>query len=837
MRRRICVVSRLATLAGVVSVVTAACGAGDEPPAEQIVVRQALVIEPVGRYGRSAVHTDALEAAIVAGRWSPPAAGQTVELPDGTSKAWTAAKANDQGWFTQPALGGGYAYVSVEMLHERVMLLEAAGHSMVYVNGQPRAGDPYNTGFVRLPVPLKPGANDLLFRCSRGRLKIRLRAVDDPILLDTRDATTPDLRVGQAVADWAAVVVVNATAEPIGDLSLEAAGDGLEATETPLPTVMGLSVRKVAFRVVGPAPSAPGEREVALELRRRGPGGEPVRLAAGTIKLRVRAAEQSYKVTFRSQIDDSVQYYAVRPARPLGEAARPPALFLTLHGAGVEATNQADAYAAKSWGHVVAPTNRRPFGFDWEDWGRLDALEVLSHAQQRLGTDPQRVYLTGHSMGGHGVWHLAATYPDRFAAIGPSAGWISFWSYAGADRAAPDTPIGAVLRRATTPSDTLAIAANCLQHGVYILHGAADDNVPVAQARTMKAHLEGFHRDFVYHEEPGAGHWWDASDEPGTDCVDWAPMFDLFARRLAPAAGSVRRVVFTTANPGVSARSHWVGIEAQQRLLEPASVDVRYDPGRGRFVGTTQNVARLSLSLRHVASGDPLTIELDGRRVEGIARPQGEPRIWLTRRGEGWSVSRAPSPAVKGPHRYGPFKDAFRNRVVFVHATRGSAAENAWALAKARYDAETFWYRGNASVDVVADVNFDPTRDPDRNVVVYGNADTNAAWPALLGRSPIQVRRGEVQVSRRALRGEDLACLFIRPRPQSPRASVGVVAGSGLAGMRLTDRLPYFVSGVAYPDWIVLGSDVLRRGLAGVRAAGFFGLNWSTRSGETAWRE
>ena len=22
---------------------------------------------------------------------------------------------------------------------------------------------------------------------------------------------------------------------------------------------------------------------------------------------------------------------------------------------------------------VVAPTNRRPFGFDWQDWGRLDA--------------------------------------------------------------------------------------------------------------------------------------------------------------------------------------------------------------------------------------------------------------------------------------------------------------------------------------------------------------------------------------------------------------------------------------------------------------------------------
>ena len=31
----------------------------------------------------------------------------------------------------------------------------------------------------------------------------------------------------------------------------------------------------------------------------------------------------------------------------------------------------------------------------------------------------------GHSMGGHGTWNIGVTFPDRFAAIGPSAGWIS----------------------------------------------------------------------------------------------------------------------------------------------------------------------------------------------------------------------------------------------------------------------------------------------------------------------------------------------------------------------------------------------------------------------------
>ena len=57
----------------------------------------------------------------------------------------------------------------------------------------------------------------------------------------------------------------------------------------------------------------------------------------------------------------------------------------------------AGSYAPKTWGTVVAPTNRRPYGFDWEDWGRHDAMEVLALAQAKFETDPRQTYLT-HSM-------------------------------------------------------------------------------------------------------------------------------------------------------------------------------------------------------------------------------------------------------------------------------------------------------------------------------------------------------------------------------------------------------------------------------------------------------
>jgi hypothetical protein len=190
---------------------------------------------------------------------------------------------------------------------------------------------------------------------------------------------------------------------------------------------------------------------------------------------------------------------------------------------------------------------------------------------------------------------------------------------------------------------------------------------------------------------------------------------------------------------------------------------------------------------------------------------------------------------MKGPERYGPFKDAFRHRMVFVYGTKGTAAENAWALAKARMDAETFWYRGNGSIDVIPDTAFNPNSEPDRSVILYGNADSNDAWPALLSDSPVQVSRNKVRIGNHTLAGDDLACLFLRPRPGSAVACVGVVSGTGVPGMKLTDRLGYLRSGEAFPDCIVVGPEVLRDGVKGVRAAGFFGNDWSVDHGDFAW--
>ena len=295
--------------------------------------------------------------------------------------------------------------------------------------------------------------------------------------------------------------------------------------------------------------------------------------------------------------------------------------------------------------------------------------------------------------------------PD-LGAVGPSAAG-ELRLTAGA-RWRAGVPLAVLFARARTPSDTLALVRNAAPTASTSSTALTTTTSPLLRP-TLDAALAEFHRDYVFHEEP-MGHWWDLSDEPGADCVDWPP-FDFFARHARPAADALRRVTFTTASPGVSADCAWARIECQTVPLAPSSVDIRWDPWTRRFSGSTENVSRLSLSLAHVHPGEPISVRLDDASLDAIRWPT-EGRLWLSRDTDAWEVTAPPDPSLKGPARYGVFKDAFRNRMLLVYATGGSDEERRLSYAKARYDAEGFWYRGNGAVDIIADTDFDPPPSP-----------------------------------------------------------------------------------------------------------------------------
>ncbi|AQT68109.1 esterase, PHB depolymerase family [Anaerohalosphaera lusitana] len=818
---------------------------------------EALLLENAGMYGRRPVHTDAVVQEIITGSWQAPNDGQAFMLADGTEKNWRKVTADDQGWFSEKGRGG-YLYATYTSDSEKVMLLHMMGNSMAYVNGVPRVGSRYqyrdannpwepNFDLTYLPVKLKKGVNEFLFKRtwrSGGRVKAELISPESQIMIIPNDTTLPDLLVGDPVDTVGATVIANCTGKALDSLYLRTswAGDKQPAS-IKVPVIQPMSVRKVAFALKRPEFESAGKKQVEVSVVQQIGSWRYKTLHSRTIPIQVKQPHETHKRTFISDIDKSVQYFAVTPASPLDGKNENLAMVYSVHGASVEALNQAASYAPKSWCNIVSPTNRRPYGFDWEDWGRTDLLEVMEIAEQQFNPDPSRVYLTGHSMGGHGTWINGSTFPDKFAAVGPSAGWISFHSYRGAEKTKNASPIEKMLTRAENPSDTISLAENLEHKGIYIIHGSADDNVPASESYLMMDKLKTFHKDYMYYEEPGAGHWWDDPNTAGAECVDWPPMFDFFARHRLPRDEEIRQVDFVTANPGVSAWSHLAGIEAQQKHLEPSRISIRCNPPERAFIGTTENVARLSLKLDHLPAGEPVSVTLDGWKIENIDWPE-KAQIWLANRGGQWQqIGPAPT-AEKGPHRNGPFKTAFDHNMMFVYGTNGTAAENKWARTKARFDAEQWWYQGNGSVDIISDVEFNSAfdapaddklssyADPDRGVILYGNANTNTAWKTLLADSPIQVKRRKVTIGKREITGDDLACLFLRPHADSDTACVGVVSGTGLLGQRLTERVTYLFAGCSYPDYTVIGPDMLTEGTKGVLAAGCFGNDWTVENGE-----
>ncbi len=57
-----------------------------------------------------------------------------------------------------------------------------------------------------------------------------------------------------------------------------------------------------------------------------------------------------------------------------------------------------------------------------KDWDIVKLERILNHALMTLPVDPDRVYLTGLSRGGHATWRWGAAAPGRFAALAPVAG-------------------------------------------------------------------------------------------------------------------------------------------------------------------------------------------------------------------------------------------------------------------------------------------------------------------------------------------------------------------------------------------------------------------------------
>ena len=824
---------------------------------DEIVIRSGLALAaPLPLPQVSVIRPDPLEAQLVTGTFATPKEGAVpfpvADATDGKpARAWTAVTANANGVFkgaNYTVFAGGWVYATVDSATERVMLLEAYGHRSVFVNGDPRGGNELSYGFVRLPVKLKAGTNEFLFS-TIGRRPLAAKLVPAPAaaFISDRDILAPSLVAGRDTDGPVGVVVVNASEQSLSGARIRIASDLPEKdARVDLGFMPALTEKKIALpaRFTSSTAGAAGTRHSAQVTLAANDGTV---IDTFSVDLATVSSSDRRVVTRISTIDGSVQYYALVPSNATIADGDPiPGILFCLHGNQNEATWVAEDFSPKKEAHIVCPTNRRPRGFAWEDWGCIDFTEAVAHAHANLVHDPRRSWLTGHSMGGHGTWLLGARFPDEFAAIAPTAAFFNDFNPSratSASTAPAEDPAEAMLLRAGRANYILSIKENYLQQGVYVLHGEADEDVSVCYAREMFKQLAAIsHPDFQYYERPGSPHWWSTAH-------DWPAKMQFLFRHVLPESKDITRVRFRTWAPQVSHRSAWVRVLQQEKPFEISSVDVSMDAAKRTITGTTSNVTALELvppiALPPVGATSDITITLDGQSFTMTPKTNTP---YLRFRSEEdakdkvvWGLDPscrngskpAPMPASeKTPARGGPFKTAFANGFIVVVGTKGDEATDALLMSKIRYDADQWWVRANGCFEIIPDTAFDPQQYPMRNVILYGNHDQNAAWSKVLGDAPpLDVCNGAFIGPTSRHQGDDIAVMFVYPRADCDQGQVGVVAATGTKGMRAAMRTFVFHWTIAIPDLVAFRVAMLTDGAVGVIEAGFFGNDWSIDRG------
>ncbi len=141
---------------------------------------------------------------------------------------------------------------------------------------------------------------------------------------------------------------------------------------------------------------------------------------------------QDLHLTYRSAIDDTDQPYRLYvPTAYDGKTPLP--LVVTLHGTGGNQDTMFDVrydngrikrVAEKHGVFVVSPFGRGVT--EYRGIGENDILCVIAEVQAHYRIDAERIYCTGHSMGGTGSAYLALHHPELFAAVAPLAAAYSF---------------------------------------------------------------------------------------------------------------------------------------------------------------------------------------------------------------------------------------------------------------------------------------------------------------------------------------------------------------------------------------------------------------------------
>lgn len=332
-------------------------------------------------------------------------------------------------------------------------------------------------------------------------------------------------------------------------------------------------------------------------------------LLGSVVSALAAAAGRDLRLTYRSPVDGSEQAYRLYvPSSYREDTAMP--LVIALHGSGGNETSFFDneehypakeglKNAAEKVGMLaVCPTARG--NTSYRGPGENSVLSVLDDVRKRFRVDDDRIYLTGHSMGGTGSADLAFHHPGLFAAVVPIAAARSIrW-----------------------------VAANAGHTPFWWIGGEKDQEIYKIGVAVGVERMKRLGCPVQFTELPGEGHYGAARD--------FHRVLAWFAphRRVAHPK-SFTFEVDTLLHP----RAYWVTVDALARPGKIAVVKARAPSEREARL-EVDNVDAVSVwpDPDVFAAGQPLEVWIDGARIySGRVMPAQE--VALSRAGAGWKAA------------------------------------------------------------------------------------------------------------------------------------------------------------------------------------------------------
>jgi len=705
----------------------------------------------------------------------------------------------------QGILSSYYCYCDAVSDSPGVRIVYAGGTSSFYVDSVKYPGDPYDK--KRIFVPAFFGKNSRIALSLGGYFgyadsEIKVYEPPHEIFFNDSFYTTFDIVADSLMSGYVSVQIINA-GDSAAAVSISGSdGDSTFSFERRNVILPYLGIKNVSLFVKTKRRLSSGDRPfLFINIESSG------EMRTESLSLRVKDLLSPRKETYLSKTDSSVQYYAILLPEKFSESASFP-LVMSLHGAGVRAEGQAEAYRRRENTIILCPTNRGEFGFDWQDFGRIDFLEAFEKAKERYCIEKERVSLTGHSMGGHGTMYLGAVYADLFSSIIPASGWINFNTYTPSSLSRLALFDNEDVRQAVNlikdSENPLSYIGNLTNTPVLLVHGEKDDNVPVFQSRVFYNELKRVGIACELHEYPDKGHWFDIEETPGIDCIDSDEM-KSFAERFKKDSFS-RKNVFSTFSLFVNDSADMIRIDRQDKKYYKSTVEAEIK--LGEILVRTSNVEGFSLCGINAAYNEKIKTIIDGKIL--YVKPS-ESVSFVKKNGE---FKKAEKPAENND--YSLINYAFFNPFTIVYST--DSLINDITFYQAIYIHNLFSTKCIGDCSIVPDTLFDDKSR--KNVIFIGVPDIESpAWKVFdcmkVGIDEKKISDGEREYD---VKGFSYVCC----KKNKKGLLTVLFAGQNREAQRTSTFFLPFSSGTYMTEYMLFDETVKSEGYNGLKNAEFY---------------